>query len=30
MYDVAQSKLWPASIRVVDNKQFAFGMALKT
>lgn len=30
MYDVAQSKLWPASIRVVDNKQFVFGMALKT
>ena len=27
---MAQSKIWPASIRVVDNKQFVFGMALKT
>ena len=24
------SKLWPASIRLMDNKQFVFGMALKT
>lgn len=23
-------KLWPASIRLVDNQQFVFGMALKT
>lgn len=30
MYDVAQSKAWPASIRTVDNNQFRFGMALKT
>lgn len=27
---VSQSKIWPASIRVIDNKQFKFGMALKT
>lgn len=27
---VAKSKIWPASIRLVDNKQFVFGMALKT
>ena len=27
---MSQSKIWPASIRVVDNKQFKFGMALKT
>lgn len=29
MYDVAMSKVWPASIRTVDNEQFKFGMALK-
>jgi len=27
---VAMSKLWPASIRLMDNEQFVFGMALKT
>lgn len=27
---MAQSRIWPASLRLVDNKQFAFGMALKT
>lgn len=30
MYDVSQSKVWPASIRLVDNQQFIFGMSLKT
>lgn len=30
MYEVSQTKVWPASLRVVDNKQFQFGMALKT
>jgi len=30
MHDVARSKLWPASIRLVDNAQFQFGQALKT
>lgn len=30
MYDVSQSKIWPASVRLIDNKQFKFGMALKT
>ncbi|KRX00983.1 FAD-linked oxidase-like, C-terminal [Pseudocohnilembus persalinus] len=30
MYEVAQSKIWPASLRLVDNQQFKFGMALKT
>lgn len=30
MYEVAQSKSWPASLRMVDNNQFKFGMALKT
>jgi alkyldihydroxyacetonephosphate synthase len=30
MYDVSQSKAWPASLRLMDNKQFQFGMALKT
>ena len=29
MYDVARSRVWPASIRLVDNIQFQFGMALK-
>lgn len=29
MYEVAQSKSWPASLRLMDNKQFQFGMALK-
>lgn len=29
MYEVAQSKSWPASLRLLDNKQFQFGMALK-
>jgi len=24
------AKLWPASIRLMDNQQFVFGMALKT
>lgn len=27
---VSQSKAWPASLRLMDNKQFQFGMALKT
>lgn len=27
---VSQSKIWPASVRLIDNKQFKFGMALKT
>lgn len=27
---VSQSKVWPASIRLVDNQQFQFGMSLKT
>lgn len=27
---VSQSKVWPASIRLVDNQQFVFGMSLKT
>lgn len=30
MYEVARSKVWPASLRLVDNKQFIFGMNLKT
>ncbi|KAL4465819.1 hypothetical protein ABPG74_004056 [Tetrahymena malaccensis] len=30
MYEVAISKQWPASCRLVDNEQFKFGMALKT
>ena len=30
MYEVSQSKVWPASLRLMDNKQFQFGMALKT
>ncbi len=30
MYEVAQSKVWPASLRLMDNKQFQFGMSLKT
>lgn len=27
---VSKSKVWPASIRLVDNKQFVFGISLKT
>ncbi len=27
---VSQSKVWPASLRLMDNKQFQFGMSLKT
>ena len=27
---VSQTRIWPASLRLVDNKQFVFGMALKT
>ena len=27
---VSQCKVWPASIRLVDNQQFVFGMSLKT
>ena len=27
---VSQSKVWPASLRLMDNPQFQFGMALKT
>ena len=27
---VSQSKVWPASIRLVDNQQFQFGISLKT
>lgn len=30
MYEVSQTKIWPASMRLVDNKQFQFGMSLKT
>lgn len=30
MNEVAFSKQWPASCRLVDNEQFKFGMALKT
>lgn len=30
MYEVGQSKVWPASLRLMDNKQFQFGMSLKT
>lgn len=29
MYDVARSRQWPASMRLIDNIQFQFGMALK-
>jgi len=29
MYDVARSRQWPASMRLMDNVQFQFGMALK-
>eukprot|EP01017_Pseudomicrothorax_dubius_P014782 TRINITY_DN1730_c0_g1_i1.p1 TRINITY_DN1730_c0_g1~~TRINITY_DN1730_c0_g1_i1.p1 ORF type:complete len:599 (+),score=172.14 TRINITY_DN1730_c0_g1_i1:1630-3426(+) len=29
MHDVAKSRLWPASIRLVDNTQFQFALALK-
>lgn len=29
MTEVGRSKIWPASIRLVDNLQFQFGMALK-
>jgi alkyldihydroxyacetonephosphate synthase len=29
MYDLAQHGDWPASVRLVDNLQFQFGMALK-
>lgn len=29
MNDVADSKIWPASIRLIDNTQFQFGLALK-
>ena len=29
MYDLAQSGQWPASVRLVDNLQFQFSMALK-
>ncbi|CAD8172283.1 unnamed protein product [Paramecium octaurelia] len=30
MYRLSRSKVWPASVRLVDNNQFQFGMALKT
>lgn len=30
LFLVSQSKVWPASLRLMDNKQFQFGMALKT
>jgi alkyldihydroxyacetonephosphate synthase len=30
MRDMAASKHWPASLRLIDNTQFVFGMALKT
>jgi len=26
---VSQSRVWPASLRLLDNKQFVFGMSLK-
>lgn len=29
MKELGQSKVWPASVRLVDNTQFQFGMALK-
>ena len=29
MNDIANSKIWPASIRLIDNTQFQFGLALK-
>jgi len=29
MYEVAMSKVWPASIRTVDNEQFIFGRSLQ-
>lgn len=29
MYDVMRTRIWPASIRLVDNTQFQFGQALK-
>lgn len=29
MKELGQSKIWPASVRLVDNTQFQFGMALK-
>lgn len=29
MHDVAKSRLWPASLRLVDNTQFQFALALK-
>jgi len=29
MYEVARAKLWPASVRLLDNEQFVFGRALK-
>lgn len=29
MAEVATKRIWPASIRVVDNKQFQFAMAFK-
>lgn len=29
MNDVSNSKIWPASIRLIDNIQFQFGLALK-
>ncbi|CAD8177522.1 unnamed protein product [Paramecium pentaurelia] len=30
MYRLSRSKVWPASVRLVDNNQFQFDMALKT
>ena len=29
MYDVGKSKIWPASLRLVDNSQFQFAISLK-
>ncbi len=29
MNEMARSRIWPASIRLVDNLQFKFGQALK-
>lgn len=30
MHEIARSRAWPASVRLVDNKQFHFGINLKT
>lgn len=30
MFKLGLSRIWPSSVRLVDNNQFQFGMALKT